>query len=323
MCAAASKRAAQFLTQPFEEGSSLGRRSRAASLHPQTSATGGRSDEVSVVAERPAGDAPGDAGLVEVPRDPAAEERVSRAEDQAASISAALATTPSSRICRASSASASRIRSWISSTARASVALLERRRIAVRECLKRRRRAGTCRGSGVQRLEDVVRDAEGRPSRGAPTAASGSRAGARPRPLLDVSTALERLHQDGRLARQHPVHDERRRILHEHPALAELPGDVPGGGEGPIVRRRRPDDLDQGEDGDGVEEVEPDDPLRVLEPSAIAATESADAFVTSRQSDQTTRLQRAEAPRRFTSSSSNTASSTRSQPAYASVPFRR
>ena len=48
--------------------------------------------------------------------------------------------------------------------------------------------------------------------------------------------------------------------------LPSLRGDVPGGRERRIVRRGRPHHLDEREDGDRVEEVQPDDPLGMLEP---------------------------------------------------------
>ena len=68
-----------------------------------------------------------------------------------------------------------------------------------------------------------------------------------------------------RLAGEEAVDDERRRVLDEDAALAELLRHVPGGRERDVVGRRGADELDEREDGDGVEEVHADDALGVLE----------------------------------------------------------
>ena len=83
-----------------------------------------------------------------------------------------------------------------------------------------------------------------------------------------------------------------------------------------------PDELDERQHGDGVEEVHPDDALRMLEPGAIAATESDDVFVTRRHSGETTS---SSAPKTccLTAISSKTASITRSQPVEVVVAGRR
>ena len=128
----------------------------------------------------------------------------------------------------------------------------------------------------------------GRPSRAAQRAASGSRAERRLVGLLEVVAVLERPHQHGGLAGEQAVDDERRRVLHEHAALAELPRHVPRGRKRHVVGRRRAHDLDQRQHRDGVEEVEADDALGMLETAAIAVTESDDVFVTSRHSGETT-----------------------------------
>ena len=92
-----------------------------------------------------------------------------------------------------------------------------------------------------------------------------------------------------RLAGEQAVDDERRGVLDEDAALAELLRHVPGGRERRVVGRRRSDELDEREHGDRVEEVHPDDALRVVRaPVAISATDSDDVFVTSRHSSETT-----------------------------------
>ena len=81
-----------------------------------------------------------------------------------------------------------------------------------------------------------------------------------------------------------------------------------------VVGRLRADELDEGEHGDGVEEMHPDDALRDVEDRPPSrATEREEVFVTSRHSAETTS---SSAPKTscLTAISSNTASITRSQP---------
>ena len=237
-----SIRAAAPSWQTFEGGSSLGRRStrqRRCTPEVAESAVGRRtvaSASGSASASQRRDDAFRDARLVEVLRDAAAEERVAGAEDQAGVDLRRARTTPSSRRCAASSASASRIRSWISSTvARPSSPRATGNSPSASACERRREREAVREG-GVSVSEHVVRDtrADHREQRG-----GGHRD---PEPerglvgLLERVAALERLHQHRGLAGQHPVDDEGRRVLHEHAALAELPRHVPGRRE----RRRRP-----------------------------------------------------------------------------------
>ena len=141
----------------------------------------------------------------------------------------------------------------------------------------------------MQRVEHVVRDPradhrEQRRGRHREPEPERRRVG-----LLEGVAVLERLHEHGRLAGQEPVDDEGGRVLDEDAALAELLRHVPGGRERHVVGRRRAHELDEREHRDRVEEVHPDDALRVLRArAAISATDSDDVFVTSRHSSETT-----------------------------------
>ena len=90
-----------------------------------------------------------------------------------------------------------------------------------------------------------------------------------------------------------------------------------------VVGRGRAHDLDEREHRDRIEEVH----ARRRAPggarrAAISATESDEVFVTSRHSSETTSSSAAKTSC-LTAISSNTASITRSQPAYAAVSVRR
>jgi hypothetical protein len=82
--------------------------------------------------------------------------------------------------------------------------------------------------------------------------------------LAEVVAVAQRLDAGAVEPRQHPVDDERGGVGALHGRLAQLLGDVERGRDR-LVARRGPDDLEERHDRDGVEEVEADDPLGVLE----------------------------------------------------------
>ena len=202
------------------------------------------------------------AALVQVPRQPAAEEREARAEDQA-------------RVDLARR----RDDSLVENVARLVGERVEERRVelvdrlarvardddvhlSVREVLERRREREAIGECVVQRVEDVVRDPradhrEQRRRRHRNTDPQRRLVG-----LLERVAVLERLHENARLAREQAVDDERGSVLDEHATLAELRRHVPRGGERRVVGRRRANDLDEGEHGDRVEEVHARRPAR-------------------------------------------------------------
>ena len=121
----------------------------------------------------------------------------------------------------------------------------------------------------VQRLEHVVGDPRADHRRSTDGAIGSPSREHRLVRLLDGVAVLERLHQDARHAREHPVDDEAGRVAHEHGALAE-------------PRRRRPrrsrastssvagvsHQLDERQHGDRVEEVHADEALGLREAGA-------------------------------------------------------
>ena len=86
--------------------------------------------------------------------------------------------------------------------------------------------------------------------------------------LVDGVPVLQRVHQHRGRPAEDAVDDEGRRIADEHAALTELGGHIPGGCESDVVGQRRAYELDEREHRDRVEEVHPDDTLRVLEVGA-------------------------------------------------------
>ena len=83
--------------------------------------------------------------------------------------------------------------------------------------------------------------------------------------LLDRVASLDRLEDDEHHARQQPVDDEAGSVVDEHRTLAELVRDGPGSRQRGVVGLGRADDLDERHQRDRVEEVHPDEALRVLE----------------------------------------------------------
>jgi hypothetical protein len=69
------------------------------------------------------------------------------------------------------------------------------------------------------------------------------------------------------------------RVGAQHRGLAQLLRGLERRREGHVVGLLGLDDLEQRQDGDRVEEVEPDDPLGVLEVAAISLIDSDEVFV--------------------------------------------
>ena len=277
---------------PFENGSSLGGPPAPASLHlaeyPQHPARCRQAARD--VRQRPADDALGHAGLIQVLRDPAAEEGIARAEDQAGvdlrrgPDDAVLEDVPRLVGERLEDLHVDLV------DARAVVARLERGELALRERAQRRREREALRERVVERLEHVVRDAradhrEQRGGRHRDAELERGRVG-----LLEGRAALERLHQHGGLPGQHPVDDERGRVVDEHAALAELAGRRPRRSTSVTssVAGVRTTST-SGRTATGLKKCRPTTRSGCSRPSPIAVTESDEVFVTSRHSGATTR----------------------------------
>ena len=234
-------------------------------------------------------------------------------------MSAASATTPSSRMWRDSSASASSTASWSSSTLRGACSTTTGSPPSARLSSVGGEREAV--GPGVvQRVADVVRHLradeleEDRRRHRQPQAEDGLVR------LLDGVAVVERLRDDGALAAEEAVHDECGRVAHEDAGLAELLRHRPRGRERRVVghaaceRARR-----AGSTATGLKKCMPTTRSGCSRSAPISVTESDDVFVARTHSAETTRSSSAKTSF-FTAISSNTASSTRSQPAKRSHP---